>query len=155
MKIKLLLFSTALLLGLASCTTIKRTADTVNIDAKISQYPTVADLEVHKKVEVTKTWNFRPFHIGEPKMKYLKGNMIAEILKEAGADVLLEPQIIYSRTSFGERKYTISGYPATFKNFRKATKADLEALKTEQPEHERTVYNVSQPWYKRIFRSKK
>lgn len=155
MKIRTLLFSAALLFGFASCTTIKQTASTVEIDAQVSQYPTVADLEVQKKVEATITWNFRPFHIGEPKMKYIKGNMIAEILKKANADVLLEPQIIYSRTSFGERQYTVSGYPATFKNFRKATSADLEALKVNKPEHERTVYNVSQPWYKKFFRSKK
>lgn len=154
MKIRSLLFSAALLLGFASCTTIKNTADTVNVDAKVHQYPTVADLVVHEKVEVTKTWNFRPFHIGEPNMKYIKGNMIAEILKKAGADVLLEPQIIYSRTSFGERQYTVSGYPASFKNFRKATPADLAALRAEKPDHERTVYNVSTSWFKRLFNKK-
>lgn len=154
MKIKTLLFSAAMLFGFASCTTIKSTADTVNIDAKVCQYPTVADLEVHEKVEVTKTWHFKPFNIGEPKMKYIKGNMIAEILKKAGADVLLEPQITYSRTSFGERQYTVSGYPASFKNFRKATAADLTALKVNKPDHERTVYNVSQSWFKRLFKKK-
>lgn len=154
MKIKSLILSAALLLGFASCTTIKNTAETINIDAKICQYPTVADLVVHEKVEVTKTWHFRPFHLGEPKMKYLKGNMIAEILKKANADVLLEPQIIYSHTSFGERQYTVSGYPASFKNFRKATAADLEALKVVQPDHERTVYNVSNSWFQRLFKKK-
>ena len=154
MKIKHLLFSAALLLAFASCTTIKNTANTANVDAKICQYPTVADLVVHEKTEMTKTWHFKPFNIGEPKMKYLKGKIIAEILKKTGADVLLEPQVTYSRTSFGERQYSVSGYTATFKNFRKATPADLAALNVNKPAHERTVYNVSSSWFKRLFKKK-
>lgn len=128
---------------LTSCTIIKKTATSTDVQLNVCQYPMVADLNIKNKIEATKTWNFKPFHIGEPKLNTLKGNFIAEILKENNADVLLEPQFLFSKTSYGERRLTVTGYPATYSNFRKATEADLEALKKSKPANERTVYNLN------------
>jgi len=157
MKQKLFTLLAACALVLSSCTTVKQTATTAAVETSIHQYPTVADLDIKNKVEARTTWGFRPFHIGEPKLEVAKGNLIAETLKANNADVLLEPQVIFTRTSYGERVLTISGYPAAFKNFRKATEADLEALKATRccPENQRTVYNVARNnIFKKLFGKK-
>ena len=126
-KIYFSLASIALLLC-SSCTTITKTATTAEVNNVVVTYPDVADLEIVGKATATKTWNFFPFHIGEPKLSTMKGNFINEILKEKDGDVLLEPQFLFEKTSYGERKLIITGYVAKYKNFRKATEADLKAI---------------------------
>lgn len=121
----------SLLVGMlfTSCSTLKKsTAALGNVQTNIRQYPTVADLNVHKKVEKTVTWKFALFNIGQPSLDLRKGNLIADIVKENDADILLEPQVTYIKVPFGTRKLTITGFPASFKDFRKATEADLKAL---------------------------
>lgn len=130
------------ILAFSSCTTIKKSATTAEVETRVQQYPLVADLDIRPKVEVSTSWNFVPFHFGEPSVGVAKGNLIAETIKENNADILLEPQVIFTKTSFGERKLIITGYPASFKNFRNATEADLEALKACPTKNERTVYNA-------------
>jgi hypothetical protein len=70
---------------------------------------------------------------------------MAHVLKEANADVLLEPQYTYTKVPFVQRTLTVTGFPATFKDFRKATAADLEALKIiyASPKSKPSIYNVS------------
>ena len=77
-----------------------------------------------------------------------KTNLQAEVIKAAGADVLLESQFVFTKRSFGERTLTVTGYPAKFKNFRKATPEDIEALSKVLPAQQQKVYKVSRPWYK-------
>lgn len=134
-------------LFLTSCTTLKRTATTAPVVNNVQQYPTVADLVVLPKTENTMQWSFRPFHLGEPKLSVAKGNLVAETLKQQQADVLLEPQFIFKRTSYGQRVLTVTGYPAQYKQFRKATPEDLKALeatKNAGSGNERTVYKGEQ-----------
>lgn len=152
------IFHLALLLAaltLASCTTLRKTAATSGVETHVCQYPTVADLNVLPKVERTVTWGFVPFNLGQPSLEVRKGNLLAETIKEAGADILLEPQFVYSKRSYGQRTLTVTGYPAQFKDFRKATKDDLEALKVFVPAKERKVYSVSQSWVDKIRHSPK
>ena len=132
----------------ASCTTVRKTASTSDIRTEVMQYPTVADLDVLPKVEQTITWNFVPFHWGQPPLDVRKTNLQAEVIKAAGADVLLESQFVFTKRSFGERTLTVTGYPAKFKNFRKATPEDIEALSKVLPAQQQKVYKVSRPWYK-------
>lgn len=127
-KLALSILSGTILL-VTSCTTVTKTATTADVNNNISSYPEVVDLDVQGKVTHTMTWNFRPFHVGEPKASTARGNIIAETLQKANADVLLEPQFTYEKVSYGERILTVTGYPATYKNFRKATPADIEAIK--------------------------
>lgn len=125
---------------ITSCTTLKKTAATVDVNASITQYPTLADLEIKGKVEKTVVWNWNPFR-RDITLNVRKGNLIAEILKEADADVLLEPQTIYTKQSFGERTLTVIGIPAKYKNFRKATEKDLKVLEAVSSFNEKTEYN--------------
>ena len=117
------------LLMLSSCSTVYKTATVTEVGNNVQTYPEVADLDIQPKVTGMETWSFKPFHIGEPKLSTVKGNLIAETLKKYKADIMLEPQFMFQRTAYGERVLTVTGFPATFKNFRKATKSDLEAIK--------------------------
>ncbi len=152
MKAKYLFIGACVMTMFSACTTIRKsTSTTLAIDSGVMQYPTVADLDVHEKVETTISWGFVPFNWGQPPLQQRQDNLTADIIKSKGADVLLEPQVVYTKEPYGARTLTITGYPATFKNFRKATSEDLEALKVVTPPHEKKVYRVSQPWYKKIF----
>ncbi len=126
---------------LSSCTTVYKTADTADVKNHVNTYPEVADLDVQAKVTKTMTWSFRPFYLGEPKKSTAKGNLISDVLKENNADVLLEPQFHFEKTQYGQRTLTVSGYPATYKNFRKATDADLNAIKVCTDSNEKKQYN--------------
>lgn len=122
----------------ASCTTVERTATTTPVQASVKQYPTVADLDVKpEKVKRTENWNFSLFNIGRPSLAQRKKNLVADMVEGAKADVLVEPQYSYTKKLFGPRSLTISGYPATFKNFRPATDRDLKALAQVDPSCER------------------
>ena len=132
-------------LGMTSCRTIRvSTAETAEVQTNVIQYPTVTDLTVMKKVEKTITWNFNPFK--HERLALQKTNLMADLLKELDADILLEPQYTFKKVPFGERTLSITGYPAKFKDFRKATEEDLKALQVffELP-HESTIYNIAQP----------
>lgn len=131
------------MLAFTSCTTVRKSAVTADIDTSIKQFPTVADLKVKtEKVEKSYHWYWQLFKKDED-LSALKGNLIAELLKEQNGDILLEPQFIFQKTSFGPRSLSVSGYVACYENFRKATDKDLEALaitNTAAP-NEKTVYN--------------
>lgn len=125
----------------SSCTTIYKTADTTDVKNHVSTYPEVADLDVQGKVTKTMTWSFRPFNLGEPNKTIAKGNLIADVLKENNADVLLEPQFRFEKTQYGMRALTVTGFPATYKNFRKATDEDLNAIKICTDSNKMKKYN--------------
>ena len=155
MKKQILFLLACMALFLTSCSTMRKsTASSMMVESGIYQYPTVADLNVKEKVERQVTWPYRFFKFNEPSLATRKANLMADILKENNADILLEPQVTFIKRPFGARKLTITGYPAVFKNFRKATEQDLKALQVVIPAPEMKVYQVSEPWYKRIFKKK-
>lgn len=122
---------TALLM--ASCNTVTMTSDTLKV-ASDAQSVTVADLDVKPRKEKTEEWNFVPFNIGQPSLAQRKNNLIAEIVNEQGADILVEPLVSFEKKLFGKRTLTISGRPATFKDFRKPTTSDIAAFNALKPE---------------------
>lgn len=123
-----------------SCTTIEKTTQTVDVNAYIVQYPTVADLEISpKKVSRTTAWSSL---FSLTRFDTRKENCIAELLQECDADVLVEEHMVYKKEMFGTNKLTVFGFPAKYKNFRKATDADLEALKLGR----RDITVVSDPY---------
>ena len=129
----------------SSCKVTQKMAVTAPVeDVGVHQYPTVADLDVKpQKVTKTEEWNFVPFNWGQPSLEIRKGNMIAEMIETKGGDVLLEPQTEYTKRSCGKRSLTVSGFVASFDNFRKASDEDLEALEIGYRNSERPVYNVA------------
>ena len=138
-------------LMLASCSTVKKTATAIPVNNGVYQYPAVADLDIRDKAEGVMTWNFMPFHWGEPPLSVAKSNLVAELLKEKNADVLLEPQFVFEKTSFGERRLTVTGFTATYKNFRNATSDDLEALKVCAPINKHKDYKEDGRIFSRLL----
>lgn len=117
-------------MGFTSCKTVRKvTSATENIKTEIIQYPTTADLDIQEKVEKTVTWNFSILNYLHPSLETRKKNLIADIVKENNADILIDAQSSFTLIPFGKRTLTITGYPGTFKNFRKASIKDIEAYK--------------------------
>ena len=137
-------------LAFGSCTTMRQsTVNTENVLTSVSSY-TVADLEVQEKISVTDTWSYRPFNIGEGRLSVRKMNLTADAVKNANADVLLDAQYEYIKEPFGTRKLTVTGFPAKYTKFRKATPEDIEALKAVSPEKKKNVTILSHSWFKSI-----
>lgn len=127
MKTKLLILTLGAALALSSCSTVQYTASTVKVDAKI-QSLTVADMDVSpEKVTKTTSWKWNP--LSTVSLAVEKDNTTAQLLDEAGADVLVEPQYIVKRRGiFRGGSVTVTGFPAKYKSFRPMTAADAEML---------------------------
>ena len=127
-------------ISITSCQMVQQTADTVGIDAKVVQVPTVADLDVQpQRVTSTQTWRWRFLNVDQLSLGQRKLNLIYDMVNEAKADVLVEPQVRFTKKFFGERSLTISGYPASYKNFRKPTAEDLKAIRAANGTPEKVV----------------
>lgn len=137
-------------LSFTSCMTARyntaRSTDVTNIGVR--QLPTVAEIDVQKeRVEKTDSWQWRLF--GAQKMSQRKDNLMADILKESKGDVLVEPIISVEKRWFGPTKLTISGYPATFKNFHTASASEIESLQQVEPVHKRRLQEVTCPSFQK------
>lgn len=130
--VKLLTLMTAILMLMGSCTTVQKTASTADIEVKVFQYPMVVDLEISPE-KISKTTDWYSF-FSTMGYETRRDNLTAEMLQEVGADVLVEPNYIHEKEFPSYHKLTVSGFPAKFKNFRKATDKDLEALKCGNPD---------------------
>ena len=139
------------LLLVSSCTTLKKTATTADVENNVLQHPVVVNTIVKEKISATKTWYWKPFHCGELKYEIAKGNIVAETLKEHEADGLLEPQVIFTRTPFGERVLTVTGFPAIYKDFRNATPQDLELINSCKEANEKVKYNKDETFLKKFL----
>lgn len=149
--IKLLSVALVCLFWLGSCTTIQKTASTADVEVNVWQYPMVADLEIApEKISQTTTWSGI---FSTMSYETRCDNLTAEMLNGADADVLVEPNYIHLKEFPGQHTLTISGFPAKFKNFRKATDKDLEALRVGNPD----IRLVSEPFghHRKDVRKKK
>lgn len=133
---KLLLLS-AIMLLMVSCTTVKKTSVSVQIAPKMTQYPAVANLDVKDRIEKTTSWTFNP--LNNVTLEQRKKNLIADVLLENNADVLVEPRYVHKVDRLFYHTLTVSGYPATYKNFRNVEESDIKVLYGEPPV---TVINV-------------
>ena len=65
---------------------------------------------------------------------------VSEALKKIGGDILLEPRYEYDYKNNVLVSVTVSGYPATFSNFRPMTMEDAETInKLNAPSSETLV----------------
>lgn len=118
-------------LFMSSCSITKKTYSVQNIAPNVYSYPTVADLDVKDKVEKTETWNFSLFDYKMDNKNIRIKNLIADVVKENESDILVKPEVVYTKKSFGQRSVTVSGYPAKISNIRKADASDLDTLKAD------------------------
>lgn len=120
----------ASVLILVSCSKVIKTAQYTDVNAQVSSFPTVGDLHISpQRVSKSVNWKWNPFNTTS--LAARKENVKADLIREAGADLLVEPEFV-QRTSFGNLlggSLTVSGYPATIDNFRTATQEDIVALR--------------------------
>jgi hypothetical protein len=118
---------TALFLGtvlLASCATVKKveTAKTLEIYGPgVIQNPVIADLDVQQQ-KVRGTASGRT-----SATETLKNVALVNAIRTANADVLVAP-VYELETTGGRTTVTVSGFPATYTNFRTATAADSSLI---------------------------
>ncbi len=101
----------------SSCSTVSHEATTVAVESKIVS-TTVGEMNVSKqKASSTVNWNWSPFNAVRP--SEIQQQAAAQLLRENNADVIVEPVYeIQRRGLFRGGTVTVSGYPATYTNFR-------------------------------------
>ena len=116
-------------LALSSCSTITHTSQTASVDTQLYNL-TVADMNVSpKKDSVTVDWKWNP--LSTVSLKAQKETATHTLLNRNDADVLVEPQYIVSRRGiFRGGSVTVTGYPATYSDFRPMTVEDAEKIAT-------------------------
>lgn len=111
----------------SSCSSTKSTTNTAKTlsiyGSGVIQKPVIVELDV-KQVKVTATVNGK---LGS-NIDALKAEAVSVAIKNAGADVLVEPSytIVSNR---GTSTVTVNGFPATYKNFRDITAEDVPLVK--------------------------
>lgn len=116
-----------IVITLVSCSSTKSTTNTsktLNIyGSGVIQKPVIVDLDV-KQTKVAATVNGK---IGS-NIEVLKAEAVSIAVKNAQADVLVEPTytIVSNR---GTSTVTVSGFPATYINFRDITLEDVPLVK--------------------------
>ncbi|MFH0867245.1 MAG: hypothetical protein V1904_13705 [Bacteroidota bacterium] len=114
---------------LTSCSSFTKVTDvkiTEISGRSVIQKPVLVDLDVKiTKVTATSTGILSKGTTVES----VKAQAVADAVKQAGADVLVEP--IFETTISGKRVTAIvTGFPATYKNFRSITAEDMPLLQT-------------------------
>lgn len=112
--------------SLMSCSSVAKfsTAKTIDITPTIVQKPTVADLQVNEK-KVTGTQSGK---VTTTPLETIQNEAVASALKTANADVLVEPR--FETTINGSlTTVMVTGFPATFKNFRTMKDEDISLMR--------------------------
>lgn len=126
-KISTGLFIIIISINIASCSSMKsttNTAKTLNVyGAGVIQKPVIVELDV-KQAKVSASVTGKP----GSKLEVLKAEAVSVAVKNAAADVLVEPTytIVSNR---GTSTVTVNGFPATYKNFRDITLEDVPLVK--------------------------
>lgn len=104
----------------------------------VLQNPVMADLDVQEQ-KVNGTATGRKRHLDE--VKHLA---IADALKKANADVLIEPTFVTE--IFGSKvTTTVTGYPSNYRNFRSVTAADVPVLESYVMQTAKATKATEQP----------
>ena len=116
-----------LAITIASCSSMKSTTNTAKTlsiyGSGVIQKPVIVELDV-KQTKVTATVNGK---LGS-NIEALKGEAVSVAVKNAAADVLVEPTYTIV-TNRGTSTVTVTGFPATYKNFRDIKIEDVPLIK--------------------------
>ncbi|MCM1309982.1 MAG: lipoprotein [Bacteroides sp.] len=123
---KYMILAAGALLTLSSCSTISHSPQAAAIQTELFSLA-VADLDVQPKAETTVEFKWSP--LSTVSLSEQKKTAMATLLNESGADILVEPNYeIKRRGLFRGGSVTVSGYPASYTNFRKMTSDDAEKI---------------------------
>lgn len=138
---KKLVFAIAVIMCAVSCST----PSFVSYSAKTADLPySIKALPMTSQLNVSETKVSAIVKVGKNDLKKSKKMMedwaVSEALKQTGGDILLEPRYEYNYKNNVLVSVTVSGYPATFSNFRPMTKEDAETInKLNAPSSETLV----------------
>ncbi len=112
---------------LSSCSTVTSTSNYCSVNSSIHSL-TAASVRVDKKrAEKGTNWEWNPF--ARVSTETRKNNIVAELLREVNADVLVDPQFIITKHGlFSGGKITVSGYPGHYENFHTMTFDEATAV---------------------------
>jgi len=118
---KVILGLAVVAMATTSCVTRESTATTMDVETSLTSHNT-GDLVVADKMV---SYTYSPDKsVRRAGLRNVKRTAVAAILKENGADVLVAPQyqVVKRRGLFATKivSVTVSGHPATYKNFRHA-----------------------------------
>ena len=118
---KQILLGLLLIISVSSCSLLRTsTSTTMNVDSSLTS-TTTADLQV-SDVKISYTY-YPKKQERKAGLSHVISNAVAAALKENGnADILVERQYeaVFKLRMFGKKikSVTITGYPATYKNFK-------------------------------------
>lgn len=120
---RLLPLAVSALLLLASCASLNtRTAHITEVQGPIVHTPVIVDLEVSKmKANGSATAS------SGNSIDVVKNMAVAAVLKATAADLLVEPTFEIQKKA-GKTIVTVTGFPATYKDFRPARLEDIPLL---------------------------
>lgn len=127
---KKLFFGLFVMLCIASCSTVNKTSTTRSITAPVIA-ATIADLDVAQQ-KISYTY-YPTSAVKRGGLANVKAAAVAEALaKNGNGDVLVESQCeVVTYTGFFRRtikSVTVTGYPATYKNFKAVSAPTLEKM---------------------------
>lgn len=132
----------AIAVCVASCATIQpvETARYMNIYGPgVLHNPVIADLDVKStKVQGTATGY-------STNAKALEVEAIANAVRSAAADLLVEPMFTHEPAGGSRILVTVTGFPANYKNFRPATQADLPLVEAGIAQRANVVQATTEP----------
>ena len=125
MKKQILFYAAMSIVVLTSCSVLKtNTSKTMDIyGAGVIQMPILVDLDV-QPVKVSGT----AYATKGISMENVKQDAVADALKKANADVLVEPKF-ETKTTGGRITANVTGWPAIYKNFRPIKPEDVKLLR--------------------------
>lgn len=86
-----------------------------------------AELEI-SKTSVSKTTSWVTSIFSRTDLEQRKTNLVNDLCREVGADILIDPQFTYSKRFLGGGKLTVRGYPARYKRFRTLSEEEIDSL---------------------------
>lgn len=112
---KIMFFALMAAISLSSCTTLKKTATSIDV-ASVVQSNNQAELDISKS-KITYTYRV-PTKIAKLGEKNAINAAVIEALNEnGGGDVLVAPQYEIVKKKSKTKRVTVTGYPGTYKNF--------------------------------------
>lgn len=100
--------------------------NSVDVETTITAVST-ADLNIsEERVSMSKVWTLN--FLSATSLEQRKANLIIELCRREGADILVDPQFTYTKRVLGGGKLTVSGYPAKYTNFRTMTDKEIDTF---------------------------
>lgn len=103
--------------------------DSNNIAAIENKIIAVSGAElIISEISVSKTTTWFTGIFSRTDLEQRKINLVNDLCREVGADVLVDPQFTYSKRFLGGGKLTVRGYPATYTNFKALSDEEIDSL---------------------------